>query len=127
MSGRVLTMDEAAAELRVSRRWLQEFLQTLPKGRAWYLAAGNRKLFDASDLERLKDQMRWRSVSKSRARGKARTGQSEDHTSGSELIEAQKLLTELRRKRPSTRSKPKSNVVSFPTSPSTPQHLRERS
>jgi hypothetical protein len=51
----ILTMNEAAAALRVSRRWLQDFLQTIPP--CW-LAAGNRKLFDEKAMERIRNAMR---------------------------------------------------------------------
>jgi hypothetical protein len=40
---RILTMDETANELRVSRRWLQDFLKSAPP--CW-LEAGRKKLFD---------------------------------------------------------------------------------
>jgi hypothetical protein len=50
-----MTMNEAAAALKVSRRWLQDFLQTIPP--CW-LAAGNRKLFDAHAMTKIKEAMR---------------------------------------------------------------------
>jgi hypothetical protein len=48
--GPILTMNEAAAALRMSRRWLQDFIRTMPP--CW-LAAGHRKLFDEKAMERI--------------------------------------------------------------------------
>jgi hypothetical protein len=60
--GAPLTMVEAAAALRVSRRWLQTFIQTIPP--CW-LAAGNRKLFDEIALTQIREAMRCRASSSS--------------------------------------------------------------
>lgn len=60
--GAPLTMVEAAASLRVSRRWLQTFIQTIPP--CW-LAAGNRKLFDEIALTKIREEMRCRARSSS--------------------------------------------------------------
>lgn len=55
MTGVPLKMDEAAARLGVSRRWLQDFL----KGRDIpYLAVGNRKMFDEHALTAIAEHMR---------------------------------------------------------------------
>jgi hypothetical protein len=51
-----LTMDEAARELRVSRRWLQDFLHAHPEVR--YLRKGRRKLFDELALDAIREAMR---------------------------------------------------------------------
>jgi hypothetical protein len=54
---RPLTMNEAAAELGVSRRWFQDFLRTAPP--CW-LVAGRKKLFDEIAIVTLKEAMRCR-------------------------------------------------------------------
>jgi hypothetical protein len=51
----ILTMNEAAAALRVSQRWLQDYLRTVEIP---YLQAGNRKLFDPRAMEVLREAMR---------------------------------------------------------------------
>ena len=48
----LLKMDEAAAELRVSRRWLQEYIKRVP---CCYIMAGHRKLFDEDALEAIRN------------------------------------------------------------------------
>jgi hypothetical protein len=42
----LFTLDETAARLRVSRRWLQEFLRGRPYGRM----AGRKRLFTEADI-----------------------------------------------------------------------------
>ena len=63
-----MTMNEAAAALNVSRRWLQGFLQKIPP--CW-LVAGNRKLFDDHAMFNIKEAMRCRSSSTRPAKGMA--------------------------------------------------------
>ena len=46
---RYYTMNEAAKELRVSRRWLQDFLKDHP----YYRMAGRRKIFSAANTDQL--------------------------------------------------------------------------
>jgi hypothetical protein len=55
MPPRIFTMVEAAAELRVSRRWLQDFLPTIPSR---HLQAGRKKLFDEEAMETIREAMR---------------------------------------------------------------------
>ena len=62
-----LTMEGAAAALNVSRRWLQDFIQTIPP--CW-LAAGNRKLFDDRAMSKIKEAMRCPSNFSRPARGR---------------------------------------------------------
>ena len=45
----LFTMEEAAAHLRVSRRWLQDFIKAHP----FYRLAGRRKVFTAADITAL--------------------------------------------------------------------------
>jgi hypothetical protein len=45
--GSPLSMDEAAAALNVSRRFLQEFIKQIPP---CHLQAGRRKLFDEASI-----------------------------------------------------------------------------
>lgn len=50
---RLFTMDEAAGEMRVSRRWLGEWLRENPTseyGRPHYIMAGRKKLFRREDF-----------------------------------------------------------------------------
>lgn len=55
MSGPVRTFNEAAAELRVSRRWLQDFLKKHPVP---ILRAGHKKLFDDAAMRAIRALMR---------------------------------------------------------------------
>ena len=52
MTSPILTMDEAAGHLRVSRRWLQDHLKTIP---SCHLRAGKRKLFDAIAIDAIRE------------------------------------------------------------------------
>jgi hypothetical protein len=100
------TMDEAAAELRVSRRKLQGLIKDHPQ---FCYLNGNRKLFTESDIAGLRLAMRaqsedqgkrqWASRSSSRAQASRPTTQSGARTSASPWTKAQKLLTELQRKK----------------------------
>jgi len=78
---RLLTLDEAAARLRVSRRWLQGFLRNRPFGRM----AGRRRLFTEDDFAAIIEELPCPSSSYRPGRVKARTGQSGGRTSGSAL------------------------------------------
>jgi len=51
----LLTMNEAAAALRMSRRWLQDFIKTIPP---CYLQAGRKKLFDSRAMTTIRAAMR---------------------------------------------------------------------
>ena len=57
----MLTIDEAAKELRVSRRWLEYWLADHPvdaAGTPFYVPMGRRKKFTATDIERMLAHMR---------------------------------------------------------------------
>lgn len=47
------TMPETAEQLRVSRRWLQDFIKEHP----FYRMAGRKKLFSAEDVRKLHEAM----------------------------------------------------------------------
>jgi hypothetical protein len=80
MAASRLTLDEAAAELRKTPRWLNEWLRTHPvdaDGRAFYTTAGRDKVFLPSDITRivaaLREALECRSNSGNRAPAKRRT------------------------------------------------------
>jgi len=57
----LLTMKEAAAELRVSKRWFQYWLAEHPvdaAGVPFYIPMGSRKKFEPQDLDRIRAYMR---------------------------------------------------------------------
>jgi DNA-binding transcriptional MerR regulator len=57
----MLTIKEAAAELRVSKQWLQYWLAANPvdaAGVPFYVPMGNRKRFEPRDLDRIRAYMR---------------------------------------------------------------------
>jgi DNA-binding transcriptional MerR regulator len=57
----MLTIKEAAAELRVSKQWLQYWLAANPvdvAGVPFYVPMGNRKRFEPRDLDRISAHMR---------------------------------------------------------------------
>lgn len=87
---RVLTMDEAACELRVSRRWLQTFV--IDKGIA-HLAAGHKKLFDDRAMNEIREAMRCRSNSLPQKRAARKTTAYAERISEPALIAAQEALT----------------------------------
>jgi len=88
-------MAEAAAELRVSRRWLQEYIKRIP---CCYMLAGHRKLFDEIGLETIRAAMRREAEEKCRTnslpprRAGRHIGAFADRNSESPLTE---LLNEL--------------------------------
>jgi hypothetical protein len=54
---RALTLDEAAADLRVSRRWLEYWLADHPvdaAGTPFYVPMGRRKTFELTDIARIR-------------------------------------------------------------------------
>ena len=71
-AGSLFTMDEVADQLRVSRRWLQDFLKLHPH----YKLAGRKKLFTAAHVQTLVDCLPCPSNCIRPAKGKARTGAS---------------------------------------------------
>jgi DNA-binding transcriptional MerR regulator len=57
----MLTIKEAAAELRVSKQWLQYWLAANPvdaAGVPFYVPMGNRKRFEPKDIDRIRAYMR---------------------------------------------------------------------
>jgi DNA-binding transcriptional MerR regulator len=57
----MLTIKEAAAELRVSKQWLQYWLAANPvdaAGVPFYVPMGNRKRFEPQDIDRIRAYMR---------------------------------------------------------------------
>jgi DNA-binding transcriptional MerR regulator len=57
----MLTIKEAAAELRVSQQWLNYWLVEHPvdiDGVPFYVRMGNRKRFEPKDLDRIRNHMR---------------------------------------------------------------------
>jgi hypothetical protein len=58
---RVFTLAEAAAELRKSKRWLQEWLSKHPvdeTGTPFYVPMGRSKTFEEADISRIRAFMR---------------------------------------------------------------------
>ena len=97
MSAR-MTVDEAAADLRKTPRWLREWLRAHPadkSGEPYYTPAGRDKLFHPSDIARielaLREEVKCRSASGRRVRVKPRITKSGDPT----LASALKLAAEL--------------------------------
>src|SRR5262249_15093889 len=105
----LLTMDEAAKELRISRRWLQDFIKRYP----YYRTVGRKKLFNSEDISRLIGALPCPGSSSRPAKAKRRSGTSAANTSASDLTTALELARQ-RRRRPFRRpggSAP--NVVNF--------------
>jgi hypothetical protein len=102
-------MDEAATKLRISRRWLQDFIREHP----YYRTAGRKKLFADEDIARLIEAMPCPGNSLSHARTKRHTGTSGGRTSALLWTKAQELLTAPRPSASSRRGERKPNVVSL--------------
>ena len=113
------TIDQAAALLRVSRRWLQDWLRDHPAdaaGQPFYSPLGRGKTFDDSDLARIRATAREdeRCRLNSSRRGKAaRPTISEAHTVESMLTRAQRRTKKPLRLKSSKSASAKSNVVSL--------------
>jgi hypothetical protein len=106
----LLTMDEAAKELRVSRRWFQDFIQDYP----YYRKVGRKKLFTAEDVARLIGALPPCPGSSSRpSKAKRRIGTSAANTSESLWTTARELLKNEPRDASSRRGASRQNVVSF--------------
>lgn len=98
MSRGAQTLDEAAAELRKSARWLQEWLRKHPRdndGEPYFTPVGRDKIFHQADIARieraLREGIQCRSDSGRRAQVRRRTLKSEAPTSDA----AWKLAAEL--------------------------------
>src|SRR5262245_42262603 len=95
MTALVYSMDEAAARLHKSRRWLQDWLRDNPtdeRGQPYYSPLGRTKTFDDNDLERIRaaarEEERCRLSSSRRVRAKRRSGAFAAPTSDATLTEA---------------------------------------
>src|SRR5262249_4115182 len=98
MSRGALTIDEAATELRTTRRWLLEWLRANPRDaqdEPYYTPIGRDKNFHQTDIARieraLREGMKCRSRSGRRAKARRRISKSAEPTSES----AWKLAAEL--------------------------------
>ena len=81
--GTILTMDEAAERLRISRRSLQDLVKDHPH----YAANGRKKLFSEGDIAALWEAMRCRSNS---------SGAKDRTTGTSEVLSEEKLYSRAR-------------------------------
>jgi hypothetical protein len=106
----LFTIDELAARLHKSRRWLQAFLRGRDIGRL----AGRTRLFTEGDVARLIQELPCPSSSSRPGKTKARIGQSAARISGGTLIEALALASERLPPRSSRILNGKSRVVDFP-------------
>lgn len=98
MSRGAFTVEEVAAELRKTRRWLLEWLRAHPRdngGQLYYTPVGRDKIFHQADIARIEGALRGdvqcRSSSGRRAPAKRRISKSAEPTSES----AWKLAAEL--------------------------------
>ena len=85
----LLTINEAAAALKCSRRWLDGWLASHP----YYHLIGTRKRFTQADMVRIIEALECRSSSSHRARRRL-TGGCAGHGSESILTAALRLATE---------------------------------
>jgi hypothetical protein len=101
---RALTVDEAAAELRKTPRWLREWLRTNPRdeyGELYYTPVGRAKILRQADIARIERALRdregkqCRSSSGRRAPAKRRTTKSAEHIEGQRDHSAWKSAAEL--------------------------------
>jgi hypothetical protein len=90
MTSRVLTVEEAAAELRKSKRWLLEWLRAHPRdaqGEPYYTPVGRDKILHQNDIARiecaLREGIKCRSNSGRRGKVKRQILKSEGATSES--------------------------------------------
>lgn len=123
-----LSLQEAAAELRKSPRWLLEWLRARPRdksGEAYYTPVGRDKLFHPADIARieqaLREEVACHSASDRRVKAKPRTSKSVDPTWASQL----KRAAELTGDRSLLNNCEKSNSASNSTA-STPRQPRLR-
>jgi hypothetical protein len=105
---RPLTMNEAAASLGVSRRWLQGFLPTIE---CPYLRCGHKKLFDETALHAIREAMRCPTNSSPQRLVVGRTGGSRVLRAGSTMTEALRLATSGKRRGSSSALAPRFETV----------------
>lgn len=101
MSRRALTLDEAAAELRKSARWLLEWLRKHPRdndGEPYFTPVGRDKIFHQADIARieraLRESIQCHSRSGRRVQAKRPISKSADRTSESEWRSAAELTND---------------------------------
>ena len=90
-------LEEVAAELRVKKRWLTDFLRAHPRdeyGEPFFRLAGRVKLFTESDVSRVYKALPCPSSSSNPAKAKARTTRSGDPTLASLLTRAAALTND---------------------------------
>lgn len=71
----IFTMNEAAKQLRISRRYFQDWLRDHPldaNGRPFYARLGRRYTFDEDDLRRIREAAREEERLRLRPRGPSR-------------------------------------------------------
>ena len=93
---RRLTVEEAAAELRKSRRWLLTWLRAHPvdaRGEPYYTPVGRDKIFHEADIARIERDLREQVRRPGRSTpARRRIMKSEERTSESEWRRAAELL-----------------------------------
>lgn len=103
---KVYTMNEAAKELRISRRYFQDWLRDHPldaNGRPFYARLGRKYTFDENDLHRIReaareeDRLRLARFAPKRTRLQA-VVRSAQRTSEDSLAEALALLAKPRKR-----------------------------
>jgi hypothetical protein len=116
------TMDEAAGRLRISRRFLQEFLAKHPAdptGVPYYVPMGNTKPFTDRDLDRIiaatREEERWRLNLSRRVRASRRTTTVAAPISDNLLTAAHELIGPRLQKELSRNGNARSNVVALPS------------
>lgn len=109
---RALTLNEAAAELRKTPRWLMEWLRKRPADKAgepYYTPVGRDKIFHQADISRielaLREGVKCRSSSGRRGPAKRPITKSVERTSESEWKLAAELLNDPSLSNKSGRSK----------------------
>jgi hypothetical protein len=85
----IFTLDESAAQLLVSRRWLQHFLRGRPYGRM----AGRKRLFTESNIAKLIEGLPCPLSLSRPVKVNRPTGRYAEHTSSTTLIALRARLT----------------------------------
>src|SRR3546814_11229141 len=112
MHGPLLTLDEVLQRLRLSRRWMQDFLK---HHEDCYLKAGNRYRFTEQHVQSLMERMACSSPSKSAAKHTGSAGLSE----ASVATRLQAQLKKTSRRNTARRAKPNSTGRHTPASKTT--------